>query len=238
METADFPPMSCVLHPVTVERLPAMSHPEDSVTQWIAGLKAGDEAAAAKLWQRYYRRLLALARKKLGDSPRRVADEEDVVISVFRSFFQRAQEGRFPNLHDRDDLWHVIVRITERKAYGQVRDQTRQKRGSGLVGGESAFVDVQALGDEMGINEVAGPEPTPEFAAEMVEAVERLFDQLADAELRQIALHKLEGYTNEEIAGKIGRSLPTVERRLRLIREKWRAAGDEQGAGSNARRSR
>jgi RNA polymerase sigma factor (sigma-70 family) len=198
-----------------------MSNSDDSVSQWIDGLKAGEQAAAAKLWQRYYGRLIGLARKKLGDSPRRVADEDDVVLAAFQSFFQRAQDNRFPNLNDRDDLWHLIVRITERKAYDQMADQMRKKRGSGLVAGESAFMDSQASGPGAGINEVAGPEPTAEFAAEMVEAVERLFDKLADEELRKIALHKLEGYGNEEIAGKIGRSLPTVERRLRLIRERW-----------------
>ncbi len=57
-----------------------MSQSDDSVSQWIDGLKAGDAAAAAKLWRRYYRRLVGLARKKLGDRPRRVADEEDVVL--------------------------------------------------------------------------------------------------------------------------------------------------------------
>ena len=202
-----------------------MSHPDDSVTEWIEGLKARDEVAAARLWQRYYRRLMGLARKKLGDSPRRMADEEDVVLSAFASLCRRVQEGRFPNLRNRDDLWHVIVRITERKAYAQVRDQARMKRGSGLVAGESAFVDFQAPGDGAGIDQVAGPEPTPEFAAEMVEAVDRLFKLLEDAELRQIALYKLEGYTNEEVASKIGRSAPTVERRLRLIREIWHAKG-------------
>lgn len=66
-----------------------MSHSDDSVSQWIDGLKAGEEAAAAKLWQRYYLRLVGLARKKLGDSPRRVADEEDVVLNAFQSFCQR-----------------------------------------------------------------------------------------------------------------------------------------------------
>ncbi len=198
-----------------------MSYLDDSVSQWIDGLKAGDEAATARLWQRYYRRLVGLARKKLGDSSRRVADEDDVVVSAFRSFCQRAQEDRFPDLRDRDDLWHLIVHITERKAYDQLRDQTRKKRGSGRVAGESTFLDLQASSGGAGINEVAGPEPTAEFTAEMVEAVDRLFDQLADDGLRQIALHKLEGYTNDEIAKKIGRSPPTVKRRLRLIREKW-----------------
>ena len=205
-----------------------MSHIDDSISQWIDGLKAGNEAAAAKLWQRYYRRLVGMARKKLGDSPRRVADEEDVALQRFQEFLPAAQEDLFPDLRDRDDLWHLIVRITERKAYGQLRDQTRKKRGGGLVGGESVFVDLQASNDGAGINDVAGPEPTPEFAAEMVEAVDRLFDQLVDDELRQIALHKLEGYTNEEIAGKIGRALPTIERRLRLIRKTWQEEiGDE-----------
>jgi RNA polymerase sigma factor (sigma-70 family) len=193
----------------------------DSVSQWIDGLKAGDEVAAAKLWRRYYQRLLGLARKKLGGRPRRVADEEDVVLNAFQSFYQRAQADRFPDLRDRDDLWHLIVRITERKAYDQLRDQARKKRGCGLVAGESAFVDLPASGRGAGINGVAGPEPTPQFAAEMVEAVGRLFGQLPDDQLRQIALHKLEGYTNEEIAGKIGCALPTVERRLRLIRQQW-----------------
>jgi len=198
-----------------------MSNSDDSVSQWIDGLKAGDEVAAARLWQRYYRRLIGLAHKKLGDSPRRVADEEDVVISAFQSFCQRAKENRFPDLCDRDDLWHLIVRITERKVYEQLRDQSRKKRGAGSVAGESAFADFGACSDGTGIDGVIGPEPTPEFAAEMAEAVGRLFDQLADDQLRQIAVHKLEGYTNEEIASKINRALPTVERRLRLIRESW-----------------
>jgi len=198
-----------------------MSNSDDSVSQWIEGLKAGDDVAAAKLWQRYFRRLLSLARKRLGSSPRRAADEEDVAISAFQSFCQRAKADRFPDLLDRDDLWHLIVRITERKAYHQLRDQTCSKRGSGLVAGESAFVDLRVSGSRAGINEVAGPEPTPEFAAEMVEAVERLLGQLDDDELRQIVLHKLEGHTNEEIARKTGCAPPTVKRRLRLIRKRW-----------------
>ena len=43
----------------------------------------------------------------------------------------------------------------------------------------------------------------------------------SDAEMRLIAVHKLEGRTNEEIADLVGRSLATVVRRLGLIREYW-----------------
>ncbi len=205
-----------------------MSEMNESVSQWIDGIRAGDDAAAAKLWQRYYQRLVSLARKKLGRAPRRVADEEDVVLSAFQSFCQRARKNLFPDLRDRNDLWHLIVRITERKACDQLRGQMRKKRGSGLVAGESALIDHQASDGGIGINGVAGPEPTPEFAAEMVEAVGQLFSLLDDQELRRIALMKLEGYSNEEIAAQVDRSLPTVERRLKMIREIWKTErGDE-----------
>jgi DNA-directed RNA polymerase specialized sigma24 family protein len=212
----------------------AMPLADNSVTQWIDALKAGDEAAAAKLWRRYFQRLSNLARKRLGTTPRRAADEEDVALSAFRCFCQGLQEERFPDLRDRDDLWRLVVCITERKALCHMRDQRRRKRGAGLVAGESALFNrqtsirqggsknnSQASGLGAGFDGLAGPEPTPEFAAEMCEAVDHLLSRLADDQLRQIALDKLDGYSNEEIAQRIGRALTTVERRLRLIRKTW-----------------
>ena len=197
----------------------------NSVSQWISDLKTDDSAAANKLWHRYYERLVRLAARKLGGAPRRAADEEDVVQSAFNSFCQRARQNRFPNLHDRDELWHLLVKITERKAYNQLRAAKRLKRGGGCVAGESALESPDASSDQGGLNQVAGNDPTPEFAACMTEAVEGLLGQLDD-ELRSIALWKLEGYTNEEIATRIGRVVPTVERRLRMIRSLWSAEKD------------
>lgn len=71
------------------------------------------------------------------------------------------------------------------------------------------------------MNQVVGQEPTPEFAAIVTEDFQRLLDTLGDDELREIALYKLEGYTNHKISAKVERSLPTIERRFRLIRHKW-----------------
>ena len=198
---------------------------DDSVSVWIEGLKAGRETAATKLWGHFYSRLVALARHKLRDLPRRAADEEDVVVSAMETFFRRIQEGQFPQLHDRHDLWHLLVKITERKALNQVRDLKRQKRGGGLVRGDSAFLNVQASSAGAGIDQVVGPEPTPEFAAAMSESLSRLLE-LLDNDLRQIALLKLQGCTNQEIAANVDRSVPTVERRLRLIRAAWKEAAE------------
>ena len=68
-----------------------------------------------------------------------------------------------------------------------------------------------------------GQEPTPEFAAQVAEEFERLLDRLGDADLRTIAVWKMEGYTTEEIAAKLRRAPRTVERKLDLIRRRWTA---------------
>jgi DNA-directed RNA polymerase specialized sigma24 family protein len=196
-----------------------MSSTED-VTFWIARLKEGDPDAAQRLWGRYFQRLVRLAHRKLRDLPRGAADEEDVALSAFDSFCRGAEDGRFPRLNDRDDLWQLLVVLAARKAGHLVRHERRQKRGGGRVRNEAALAGT-APSEEAPLNQVVGREPTPEFAAQVVEECRRLLDSLADAELRSVALWKMEGYTNEEIAGKLGRELRTVERRLRLIRKLW-----------------
>lgn len=199
-----------------------MPDDESSVSGWIDRLKAGDETAATRVWNHFYDRLVRLVCRRLRGAPRRAADEEDVVLSAFETFFRRAKDGQFPRLADRDDLWHLLVKITERKAINQIRNQARQKRGGGKVRGESAFVHTGASSTEPGIHQFAGSEPTPEFAAVVAEGFRHLVDQLPDDQLRQIALLKMEGYTNEEIATRVNRSLPTIERRLRLVRATWK----------------
>jgi hypothetical protein len=88
---------------------------EHSVTHWIDQLKAGDQAAAQKLWEGYFHRLVRLARTKLQGAPKRAADEEDVALSAFDSFCQGVERGRFPQLADRDDLWRLLVTLTDGK---------------------------------------------------------------------------------------------------------------------------
>ena len=90
----------------------------DPVTLWIGQLQAGDPAATRPLWDRYFHRLVGLARKRLRGSPRRAADEEDVALSAFASFCRGVEHGRFPRLEDQDDLWRLLVTITARKAAG------------------------------------------------------------------------------------------------------------------------
>jgi DNA-directed RNA polymerase specialized sigma24 family protein len=188
-----------------------------SVTAWIDQLRAGDRAAAQLLWQGYFHRLVALARRKLRGAPRGMADEEDVALSAFDSFCRGAEQGRFPQLSDRDDLWRLLFVITERKAIDLVNHEKAQKRGKGQVRHEGSV----ALDSSAAFNNIAAREPTPEEAAQVAEHFRRLLDALGDETLRAVAIANMEGYTNKEIAQRINRSVPAVERKLNRIRKIW-----------------
>jgi DNA-directed RNA polymerase specialized sigma24 family protein len=196
---------------------------DGSISLWLPRLKAGDGVAVQKLWEGYFQRLVALARAKLRGAPRRAEDEEDAALSAFDSFCRGAEAGRFPQLYNRDDLWRLLVMITARKAYDLAERAGRRKRGGGQVRGDSALLDAAAGDAHRGWEEVAGDEPSPEFAAQAVEEYRRLLGQLDDDGLRSIAVWKMEGLTNREIADRLGCAVPTVERRLRLIRKTWAA---------------
>ena len=183
--------------------------PEDSVTHWLGRLKAGDPAAPGPLWARYFPRLVALARSRLAGFPRRAADEEDVALSAFDSFCRDAAAGRLPRLDDRDDLWRVLLLITGQKAIDVVRREKAAKRAPAAGAGE---VDIDAL---------ASDEPTPVFAALVADEFRRLLDKLPDDDLKALAVWKMEGHSNEEIAARWGCVPRTVERRLKVIRSLW-----------------
>ena len=193
---------------------------EGSVTRWVAALRAGDPAAAQPLWERYHRRLVALARPKLRSARRRAADEEDVVQAAFNSFFQGLARGRFPRLNDRDDLWRLLVVITARKALDQLAHEHAKRRGGGTLQGESRILPGGEF-DGAAIEQVVGDDPTPEFAAQVAEEYERLLDLLGDETLRKVAVWKMEGLTKDEIASRLDCSRRTVARKLETIRIIW-----------------
>jgi len=198
---------------------------DESVTDWINSLRARDDNAAELLYQRYVERLKALVRGKLEAASRRTSDEEDIAILALCSVFQGIREGRFQQLNDRDDLWQILLMLVDRRVIDQRRRASRQKRARGRELGESAFGHFGKSGSQFGgIEQVLDREPTPAFAAELLEEFNRRVAQLNDRSLQEIAIKKLEGYTNAEIAQQQGRTERTIERKLKLIRSIWRAA--------------
>jgi DNA-directed RNA polymerase specialized sigma24 family protein len=151
-----------------------------------------------------------------------VADEEDVVVDVLDSLYRGAKRGRFPLLTDRDDLWRLLTVLTEREAANQVKREAARKRG-GKVRGESGFDRAEVAASEPGIQGVAGTAPCPATLGELKEGFNTMLAALEDETLQKIAIRSLEGYINQEIAMRIGRSVSAVDRKPKLIRDKWAA---------------
>jgi RNA polymerase sigma factor (sigma-70 family) len=195
---------------------------EGSVTRLLQALRSDDaaerELAARLIWQRYFRDLLELARNNLNKRIRRREDEEDVLQSMYKSFCLRQQRGEF-DLASRDSLWKLLVTITLRKVRNAAKKQMREKRD---VGREQTISDRDD--DESGnwaLEQMDAAGPSPAQAAVLNECLERRLEALADPELRRIALLRLEGYTNREIADQFHRTERSIERRLERIRDKW-----------------
>lgn len=191
------------------------------ISQWLSELKRGEEQSAGKLWEQYFARLVRMASRKLGGTSKRVADEEDVVVSAFDSLYRGAAAGRFSQVTDRDELWRLLVTITAQKSVDLIRKVNSKKRGGGTVRGDSVFRSKGNQSGDMSFDRVAGQDPSPQFIAMLNEQYDVLLSSLRDDTLRRIAILRMEGYANEEIAENVGISLRSVERKLKLIRDEW-----------------
>jgi RNA polymerase sigma factor (sigma-70 family) len=198
-----------------------MENSQDSISEWLGRLKAGEMQAAQNLWDRYSHELLRIAKKRLGTSPRGVGDEEDVALSVFGSIFRGVADGRFHHISTRDELWWLLLTITKRKSIDHIRRETSQKRQPPSVQTDSPG----APGNgpvQISLNELVSSSPTPDFIVALEEQYARLLNMLRNDELREIAVLRIQGYNVAEIAEKLGIGQRAVERKLQLIRTKWK----------------
>lgn len=196
---------------------------EPPVTLWLRALEEGNEDAAEQLWGHFFERLTNLARRKL--IQQRVVDGEDIVVSVFRRLCEGAEGGRFEQVSGRDELWKLLVSMTVRRSIDENRRLMADKRGGARVRGDSLLV--QGDGDrQLSWDQFAGDDVAPEFLVMVQEECDRLLESLPDDTLRNVALWRLEGFSNDEIAEKLEMTTRSVERKLHRIRQLW---SDEVG---------
>jgi RNA polymerase sigma factor (sigma-70 family) len=182
-----------------------MSEHDRSVSEWLEGYRGGDDGAAARLWERYFRRMVGLARGRLQVlRGRSAADEEDVALSAFAAFCQAVRKDRYPDMKDRGDLWRVLVAFTCNKA----RD---------LIDRETAARRPRAQGDA-GLEQAAAPAAPPDVAAEMAEQFQLFLTSVGDERMLEAAVLRMEGHETKEIADRLGVSPPTARRWLALLR--------------------
>ena len=196
-------------------------------------VREGDDDAIAELWNGYFQRLVRLAAKRLPSNLKRVGDEEDIALSAFNSFIAGIRRDQFPDLSGPDNLWGLLITLTGRKVNAHLRFQTRQKRGGGAVRGESVFMDSDASARSPGIGGVSSDQMAADLSVELEEACNTLLDQLPDAQLRQIAVMRMDGFLVDEIADRLGLSKRATERRLQLIRRTWSEAAHSNEGDSD-----
>lgn len=195
---------------------------DESVTNWLGALQGGNSEAEQRLWDRYFEQMVRIAQAKLSPAARGAVDGEDVALSAFHSLFKGIDQGKFPQLRDRNDLWRILVTITVRKSWKQTRNQSRMKRGGGRVRAEADL----SPDDEMRmLDQLIGSAPTPESVALVEEEFQRLIAMLKDPMLEQLALLKLAGHSNEEISQELKCVERTIERKLGRIRRIWSDEG-------------
>lgn len=192
---------------------------DDTTKHLISGLKRADQEAVARLWAQYFEKLVRLARRRLNGTARKMMDEEDVALSVFKSLCLRAARGQFGWLTDRDDLWRILVTLTRRKAAAAIRHERRAKRGGSRE--QAGLVEFMPAGD-----------PSPVMLASLNDERQRLLAILPDEACRQVARLKMDGETDVEIAARLGIVERTVRRKMKLIRTMWEEEIANQKCGS------
>jgi RNA polymerase sigma-70 factor (ECF subfamily) len=185
---------------------------DPSFDDLMARLKEGKNEAATQVFGRFASRLIALARAQLAPQIRQKEDPEDVLQSVFRSFFRRNADGEFGRFESWDNLWAMLMMLTLRKCGRRVeyfhaarRDVQRE------VPGQPA---PELSGSDWGILD---DEPTPSEAAMLTETVERLMNSLAGRS-REIVSLSLQGVAPAEVSAQLGCTERTVYRVLEGVR--------------------
>jgi RNA polymerase sigma-70 factor (ECF subfamily) len=194
---------------------------DDSFDDVMARLRDGDESAAGEIFQRFADRLIGLARQKLDVRLRAKVDAEDVLQSVYRTFFRRHAEGEF-TFDGWNGLWSLLTVITVRKC-GRWREYF-----------DAAPRDV-ALEVPLGEREDAPPagavaslarQPSPVEAVVLAELVEALLRGLPQRDQTIVSL-RLQGHSPGEIATLLGRPERTIFRVLDRVKRRLRRLRDE-----------
>ena len=181
----------------------------------LARVRSGSETAASELFHQYAGRLLNLARSRISQRMASRFDPEDVVQSVFRTFFARIRDDRI-TLTDMDELSRLLVGITVRKTLRQVAYHRAARR--------DPFHEIgQELEEQPSLNRVMDNEPTPEAVVLFCDELEHLLAKF-NTEERSILELRIQGYSSTEIAERLG----TYDRKVRRVLERARSMAEQE----------
>jgi RNA polymerase sigma-70 factor (ECF subfamily) len=183
-----------------------------SMAKWLAQLLSGSPGFENEVVERYTQDLIELARRQLPQRLRGRLDPEDVVQSVYYSFFRRLNDGRF-KFDDSHDVWRLLAAMTFHKAQNAVKHHQQQKRDvrrdHALAGHEPA----DRKGSRKPLESTGAAD-----VGHLFECLENLLTALPE-QYRQIVIRRLEGDSIESIARQVQRSRRTVLRVLAHLQD-------------------
>ena len=191
----------------------------DPVADWIRRWSTGDPRAAELLFARYAARLTQVAEQHLSRKVAAREGGEDVVQSVFRTFFRRSAEGQF-QIDTSAQLWRLLVKITVQKVRTRGRYHAAKKRSAAEVAPE----------DDVWVAEALDREPDPAAAAELVDLMEAMLQGVPPLYCRVLEL-RLQGMVPADVARELNISRNTVYRALDLFKQRLLECGGEDQAG-------
>lgn len=195
--------------------------------------------AEAGLWEQFVHNIRHMARKRMPVGGLPIADDEDVAISVFRVFFDGIKSGRFEGVRSKSQTQALLNRLTADKTIDLIRFHQAKCRCPRLPRSmeidengnrQDSVAFVQSIPDDV----VDIRQQTASTKSEWRDEASRMIDALSESTLKTIAVMRFLGYSNDEIAEKLGCVTRTVERKLNVIRRIWGSIADDSTTGSSS----
>lgn len=196
-----------------------MTKGDGSITKAVEGLRCNDASSTQILWERFFAKLCNFAESKIYKRHRRLLDADEIATNAFMALVEGVRAKRFERVRNRDELWQMLVLIAARQTINAQKRIERAKRGAGKVQDSSAF-------GEHGIGSVVDfvkRDLDPDIALQLQDLSDQLLSQLPGDDLKRIALLRMAGYSNAEIAQILEVSERTIERKLAAVRRYWTA---------------
>lgn len=173
------------------------------VNEFLERLREGDSLMARTVFRRYARRLIELAEAHLSARLRTKEGPEDVVQSVFRSFFMRIGTSDW-HFADWNGLWELLAVLTVRKCADRATFYSAARRNRDREDGDAS-------------TEAITKDPSPDEVAELCDLLSALLDSF-EPRGKSILELVMQGHTAGEVAEKMACSERTVYRTLERAR--------------------
>jgi RNA polymerase sigma-70 factor (ECF subfamily) len=187
-----------------IDRSPLTGNPSDQ--SLLRRFQHGHADASTEIYLRYAERLIALVKAQSSTDLARRVDPEDIVQSVFRTFFRRASLGQYA-VPEGEEIWKLFLVIALNKVRALGTFHRAAKRDVRRTSGGETFD--RAIESESGRDELA--------VQVLQMAIEDVLRDLPEAHRKMIEL-RIEGHEVSEIAASVQRSKRSVERELQNFR--------------------